>query len=169
MNIVAVGSATSQVDHSALWIPKKRATTTPFSSQFQPVLAYFWPEPTGKIYEKGSSIPAPKSPYRIPCNSCLILCPDPFWKTKEYNPGQGFRAPKMSGFHWNRPLARGNLNLAWIYSYIHTLMGILAGTIAEAEGKESCYFRSETYRRDCKWSRWIFFPVQFPLVSGGIW
>ena len=51
----------------------------------------------------------------------------------------------MSGFHWNRRLARGNLNLTWIYSYIYTLMGILAGTIAEAEGKESCHFRSEIY------------------------
>ncbi len=103
------------------------------------------------------------------CNSWSILCPDPFWKTKEYNPNQGFQAPEMSGFHWNRPLARGNLNLTWIYSYIYTLMGILAETIAEAEGKEFCRFRSETYRRDCKWSCWIFFPYSsrsFPMGSG---
>ena len=44
---------------------------------------------------------------------------------------------------------------------MYTLMGILAGTIAEAEGKKSCCFRSETYRQDCKWSRWIFFPYSF--------
>ena len=153
------------MDHSAFQNRPEPAGSIPNSSLFHPVPQHFPPDPTGISTEREAVFLHGNHRIPDPYNSWLILCPDPFWKTKEYNPDQGFRAPEMSGFHWNRSLARGILIWpGYVLNYIYTLMGILAGSIAEAEGKESCRFRSETYRRDCKWSCWIFFhtiPVRF--------